>query len=483
MKRCVSCDKTYDDSLSFCINCGKSLELEAKEQPQAKDVTVPLKKKINSLEKEMGKNSAKVGKLASLPFEELVTLVDDVSCLREDMEALSESISAMTPVRVSGSRKAVFISRLEDMQHDMERMDTRITNLSKRLDGKKSMIPGSQEDVGDIIESKVMEAGQKLEMKQDALLRQLEERINKKAVSLKAEAGGTDMETLKKSLVAEQEERLQKLDTFKERILVITGLILEQQEKIKLLEGRIRSSLSEMGKKNNEILTSVQERTESEMKEHGEKIEALSEKLEESLRKINLSLAKRSEFEGRTQAEMQKLAADVWREITNYKDNFNTAIKNELKSLEEMRVEYENKLQLSRNTMDSMIRKAIRTEMESIEKTREQLQERTESMVALETRVRETLASAVKRMESEASRQRRENSAFIGAVDAKLQEFEGIREDSREKLAMVKNLITNMEKRFGAQMEALQQKTNKIIKLQEKNELDRLSPEPGRKLK
>ena len=72
--------------------------------------------------------------------------------------------------------------------------------------------------------------------------------------------------------------------------------------------------------------------------------------------------------------------------------------------------------------------------------------------------------------------ERKSNEEMREEVDAKLEQFKRIGSDSQEKLGMVKDFIDKVEKRFRVEIESLEERLEKIIKIQEKQELDSISP-------
>ncbi len=149
MKKCPSCDIIYPDKENFCISCGAMLvplmekhmrkETKERETKKLEKKIMALEggiKRLNSLEGLVRKNKERIDKIKFLPKNEVISLLDNVSELREKMENLDEKLSEMKPIRLSGGRKNVFVKSMESLQKDIARLDLRITNLSKRL-GKK----------------------------------------------------------------------------------------------------------------------------------------------------------------------------------------------------------------------------------------------------------------------------------------------------------------------------------------------------------
>jgi hypothetical protein len=179
---------------------------------------------------------------------------------------------------------------------------------------------------------------------------------------------------------------------------------------------------------------------------------------------------------GRIRAEIGRLDEKVKEAVAEEKGTLDRAISSELARLQKISREAEQKLGIMKDSWDRSMKESVRKNSEEFAKLRDFYAESMEKLDGMEKNMKAMVDNAVKDVVRRTSEDARTAASMRKEFESALREMKTTNRDSQEKLAMVKDFISNMETRFSTEIEALDRRVDGVSKTQRRLELDSLTP-------
>lgn len=262
----------------------------------------------------------------------------------------------------------------------------------------------------------------------------------------------------------------------------------EQEHAIDNMNSRISEAVQGVRTQGNSIVADMEKKMNDSISAGLRSIEETRSRMEGEMKLVLDTLSRSQGFDKAVQSELAALKAEVGEldgrikaAVSEEKGALDNAIKSELKKLQKTSRDAEQKLGLLKDSWDRAIKDTVRKSADEFEEVRKSYSESIEKAKNIESYASSLVDKAMREINKKTGEEGRMNASLRKELENALKEARITNKDSQEKLAMVKDFITNIESRFGSDIDGLNRRMDKLAKIQQKLELEGISP--GRRVK
>jgi post-segregation antitoxin (ccd killing protein) len=424
-------------------------------------------------------------------------LVSDIGEIEKKVDELEERISGLEPSQEGRKTADVHKRSIGELSDRVQTLDLRTQSMARFIkDLEKYLSRIEKSTKGTFGRSEVRDTQGTIAYGINSMNEYFKNKINGIEAKLaKLASKNTEYE----KAVADFEKEKELINKFKERIILISGLVLQSQAKSRALRNtakkefesgmaEMRAMLDEFRNFKGGVKASVVEPFPKEeamglVSDIGE-IEKKVDELEERISGLEPSQEGRvQELYSKTET-LARFIKDLEKYLSRIESSTKSSARREevretqntiAESISSLSEYFKNKT----NGIEAKLAKLASKNTE-YEKTVADFMKEKELINRLKERII-LISDLVQQSHSESRAMRntakKEFESGMAEMRAMLEDFREIDADSKEKLGMVKELIDNIEKRFRIEMDSLTHKVENIIKMQEKQELETISPD------
>jgi len=478
--------------------------------------------KLSGLKENLDKSVAKIEKAAKASISSeagkagrWMKEADSRFATREQVDSLLADVDARVDERlkpVESFREKVMViaglaleqqekfkelksSTLGMVNRRLEQMDSAV---SKQLEQLKTKTDNAAAAASAAAESAVAKMGGDMASLSESLSRveEFENRLNSELEALKESAASrNDIESLRE-LVESYNARL---STFKQMLASHAKVIdelsqmkvqmeSEQSQSLDEMNSRINEAVQEVRSQGNSIVADMERKMNESLGAGMKSIEETRSRMDGEMRLVLDTLARSQGFDKAVESELASLKSETGRldsrikaAVADERGALDDAIAKELKKLQKVGKDAEQRLAILKDSWDRVIKDTVRKNVDEFENLRKVYGESLEKLKSADVSSKSVVDRAMKEMDKRLQEEGRANTATKKESETALKEMKMTNRDSQEKLAMVKEFISNMESRLGADVESLERRVDKLSKIQQRQELDELSPNKKRK--
>ncbi len=430
-----------------------------------------LRAKINGLERELKrveKNTRRMVEIKSLPKKEAMSIVDEIGKLERKADAMGEA--------------ADYGRSIEKLKKMVETADSKIMGLTDFIKDNEGSLGGIEKGLKGVVRRvDLKDFQEKVIGDMDSLNEEVRRKISSDSAMIKKISRKLKEQD---KFITDFTKTWESLGKFKERMLLLIGLTLQEKKKSRRIKNRLRimveKRMAEIREQNDLLTKAMEARFDEAKADVSKDVRDLGLRFDEELQSVNETLANK---EKRISAKLSSISKDAIskKELEDFRREFGVEkarvfdvvdqLVDQGKIIEELENVKENLISEQRLKI-SGFGAGLRQELD---KMKAEHGEAVSSLKESESKFK----TSMKKLRKEMWEETRTNEKLREDMSAMLGEFRTIGSDSQEKLGMVKGVIDNLEKRFRVEIESLEEKLEKmrkIIKIQEKQESDRISP-------
>ncbi len=256
----------------------------------------------------------------------------------------------------------------------------------------------------------------------------------------------------------------------------------EQEQSLDEMNSRISEAVQEIRSQGNSIVADMEKKMSESLSAGMKSNDDTRARMDGEMRLVLDTLARSQGFDKAVESELAALKSDMARQdskiraaVADEKGALDNAISNELKKLQNVSKEAEHKFVVLKDSWDRMIKETVRKNADEFEKLRRVYSESLEKLNEADYSAKSVADKVMKDVERRMQEEGRANASLRKEMESGLKETKLTNRDSQEKLAMVKEFISNMESRLGADVESMERRVDRLSKIQQKQELDSLS--------
>jgi chromosome segregation ATPase len=480
--------ETISDSLARREEFENTISQDIGNLKQDKEAIAELRKGIKEQKKSLGKfMNFKMGLTKDMEDFRDVLMADQEKGFKS-LDRFKEKIMLIIGLALQQQARSKKMSnRLKDMIEKRiaeirEQNNLLIKKTEARVTSLETSAAVSSRDLRSRLDEELQSVNEALENMEKGISARLSS-MSRKAVSKseledlrkKFDAEGTRIADIRDQLI-EQGKVLEEIEGMKE------NLIAEQKQKTDKIETELRQGLDKLRTEGKKILVDAEDEIRSDFEMKLQNIDKMEKRMEEELDALNKNLAKRKEFESymnedieALKAEIGTLDAKVKEKITDEKKAIEKEIEEEVRDLGRAKKEFYERLSLLKKDLNKSIKTAVKKEMVDFEELKVEHDNMIKMMISMK-QSKADMDMSIEKLKKDTISEKSRNKKLREKARMELDRVRVIGSDSQEKLGMVKDFIDNIEKRFRIEIESLEERLEKIIKIQEKQELERISP-------
>jgi len=257
----------------------------------------------------------------------------------------------------------------------------------------------------------------------------------------------------------------------------------DQEHALDDMNSRMDEAVQEIRSQGNGIISDMEKKMNDAISAGVRSVEETKARMEGEMKLVLDTLARSEAFEKSVSAQLTGLKSEVGRldgkikdAVAEEKGALDGAISSELKKLQKISKDSEQRLNLMKDSWDKAIRESMRRNAEEFDKLKQVYAESAEKLSDVDRTTKAMLDGAMKEINKRTQEESKLNSSMKKEFESGLREMKITNKDSQDKLAMVKDFIANMETRFSTEIEAMDRRIDGLSKTQRKLEIDGLSP-------
>jgi len=257
----------------------------------------------------------------------------------------------------------------------------------------------------------------------------------------------------------------------------------EQERSLDEMNSRISEAVQEIKAQGNSIVADMERKMNESLTAGLKSIDETRARMDGEMKLVLDTLARSQGFDKAVDSELASLKSEMGRidsrikaAVAGEKGALDEAIAKELKRLQKTSKDAEQRLAVLKDSWDKVIKETVRKNVDEFEKLRKVYSESLEKLKDMDISVKSVADRVMKDVEKRLGEEGRANAALKKEFESALKEMRMTNRDSQEKLSMVKEFISNLESRLGADVEGLERRVDKLSKIQQRMELEELSP-------